>query len=122
MFDQNIEYEIKRIYNGSGAKGLFSFIIIEDKKKPNSKYADKVTVCVWGQNVDAVQGDSFIIKGYAPFGMVAKKDQKGEWSKEQQCVCKDFEIVKSNGVSNPNGSLPPQLTELPQSSEGDLPF
>ena len=120
MFDQNIEYEIKRIYNGSGAKGLFSFITIEDKKKPNSKYADKVTVCVWGQNVDAVQGDSFIIKGYAPFGMVAKKDQKGEWSKEQQCVCKDFEIVK-NGAKQSDTAIP-QMTELPQSSEDNLPF
>lgn len=120
MFEINKEYEIKRIYNGNGAKGDFAFITIEDKKA-NWKFADKLTICVWGENVDAEEGDMLVLKTVQSFGLKAKKDQKGEWSKELQCVCtsSDFDVIKNHfgGTSE----MPP-ITNLAEVDDDKLPF
>ena len=120
MFELKTEYDIKRIYNGNGAKGDFAFINIEDKKA-SGKFADKLTVCVWGENVDAEDGDSIVINSVLSFGLKAKKNQKEEWIKELQCTCRaeDFEIIKDQ--IDMDGEIPPQA-KLEEVDNEKLPF
>ena len=122
-FTFNKEYKITRVYNGNGAKGDFSFVTIENKKE-NSKYASRCTICVWGSNVDCSQNDGLIIlNGF--FDMKYSKDQSGKERFELQCTCEvsDLKIVYSYMQrATTNDASTPQLTELPQSEDDNLPF
>lgn len=120
MFEIGKEYKIVREYDGNGVKGNFSFINIEDKK-PNSNFADKLTICVWGDHFGGNANDTIKIKAVRAFGEKAKKDKNEKWIKELQCNCnlEDLQLIKGNGEIN---SELPIMTELPQSSEDNLPF
>lgn len=116
MFEIGKEYNIARVYNGSGDKGNYAFINIEDTK---GKRTEKLTICVWGTNVEANQNDCIVINSVQSFGVKAKKDQKGAWREELQCTCEpsDFDIVKMEMDENEE---PPQMQLTPVDDK--LPF
>lgn len=118
MFEIGKEYRIARVYNGEGQKGEFAFINIEDKK-PNGKFADKLTICVWGNHFSGQVGESVVLKAVQSFGLKPKKGQNGEWRKELQCTCSidNLGIGKSVFVAEQT-----QLSEVLPNDEDVLPF
>ena len=123
MFEIGKEYKVIRIYNGRGEKGEFAFIGIE-YKTPKMRYGDRLTVCVWGNQVGVAVNDSIIIKAVSLFGNKPKKNDKNEWVSELQCNCKlaDLEIVHSGMQSTKTNDAPPKFNELPVDEDDKLPF
>lgn len=118
--DQN-KYLVTFIKGGQGQRGGYTFITIDDELRPNQKYADKLKINVWGENLEdkISKGDFISILHVNELGLVNQKDPKDEtkWYQNLTITCPPDAILVQHSA---------QKVEEPQKLEQidvtDLPF
>ena len=116
------KYLVTFIKGGQGQRGGYTFITIDDELRQGQKYADKLKINVWGENLeDKIHKGSFIsILHVEELGMVAQKDPKDEtkWYQNLTITCSPDSILVQDSADTKQDA-PKQLEQIDVT---DLPF
>lgn len=122
------KYEIKQLYGGTGKNGGYTFITIEDELKEGQKFAEKLKINIWGEDLSGKfkVGQTISILGVNGLGIVAQKDKvkkdangKDIWYRNLTIECSADDIVVATGTEKKKEE-PTELQPIDNTEE--LPF
>ena len=124
LIGQGTKYKVVFIKGGSGVRGEYTFITVEDKLKNNQKFPERLKINVWGKNLEGIiaKENYITITGVKEVGLVFSQDKNDESKTYQNltitcdpsCVQLDSAVVQQ-GQTNETYSVPviDDLSDLP---------